>query len=146
MRKRALRPSWLRHSRVAFDSSFLIPLLEDWRKEPQSITRVFQMIEKKKIVCVTSTITLLEILVHPYRRNDQDMINRYYGYLTRSSLIQLVSVTAEIADQAAEFRARYAFKTPDAIQLATAVQAQAGLFLTCDRDFLKQKEMAVGIL
>lgn len=137
---------WLRRKRIAFDSSFLIPLLEDRNKEPQPISRVFQMIERKRIVCLTSTITLLEILVHPYRQEDLDAVNRYYGYLTRSSLIQLIPVTSEIADRAAEFRARYGLKTPDAIQLATASEAEAGLFLTRDRDFLKQKEVDVGIL
>ena len=104
------------------------------------------MIEKKKIVCVTSTVTLLEILIHPYRQNDHDLVSRYFGYLTQSSLVQLVPVTAEIADRAAEFRAHYGLKTPDAIQLATASEAGAGLFLTRDRDFLKQKEVEVGIL
>ena len=103
------------------------------------------MIEKKKIVCVTSNLTLLEILVHPYRQNDQDIVNRYYGYLTRSSLIELIPVTVEIADQAAELRARYGLKTPDAIHLATAIQTRARLFLTRDRDFSKQKEIAVGL-
>lgn len=95
---------------------------------------------------MTSTITLVEILVHPYRQEDLDAINRYYGYLTRSSLMQLIPVTSEIADQAAEFRARYGLKMPDAIQLATASEAGAGLFLTRDRDFLKQKEIEIGIL
>ena len=97
-------------------------------------------------MCFTSTITLLEILVHPYRQNDSDTVNRYYGYLTRSPLIQFVPVTSEIADRAAELRAHYGLKTPDAIQLATASEAGAGLFLTRDRDFLKQKEVEVGIL
>ena len=97
-------------------------------------------------MCLTSTVTLLEILVHPYRQNDSDTVNYYYGYLTRSSLIRFIPVTSEIADRAAEFRAHYGLKTPDAIQLATASETGTGLFLTRDRDFLKQKEVEVGIL
>ena len=146
MRRNLPFHKWLRVKRIAFDTSFLIPLLEDQEKEGGPVSRILQMIERKDRLLITSTITLLKILVHPYREKDLDLVNRYYGYLTRSHRVNLIPVTPEIADHAAEFRARYGFKTPDAIQLATAASADAGLFLTRDRDFLKQKEIEVGIL
>ena len=95
---------------------------------------------------MTSTITLLEILVHPHRNQDLNMIRSYYGYLPRAPFLQLVPVTIEIADKAAEFRAKYGFKTPDAIQLGTALVEGATLFLTRDHEFRKQKEIEVGFL
>lgn len=137
---------WLRAKRIAFDTSFLIPLLEDQEKTGEPVSRILQMIERKDRLLITSTVTLLEVLVHPYRAKDLDAVNRYYGYLTRSHRVNLIPLTPEIADQAAEFRAQYGLKTPDAIQLATAVQAEANLFLTYDRKFLKQKEIEIGIM
>lgn len=142
---RAFR-QWLRHRVIAFDTSFLISLLEDRGGREGRVSRLFRLIEKKSSSIITSTITLLEVLVHPYRRRDIDAVNTYYGYLAHSPTVRLVSVTPEIADRAAEFRARYGFKTPDAIQLATAVVSGATLFLARDFGFRKQQEIEVGIL
>lgn len=137
---------WLRHSHVGFDTSFLISLLENEEEKRDLVTRLFEILEKRFLLAATSTVTLLEVLVHPYCRKETDTIQRYYGYLTRAPFIKLVPVNVEIADQAAELRARYGFKTPDAIQLATALIQKATLFLTRDKEFLKQKEIEVGIL
>lgn len=140
---------WLDHKRIAFDTSFLIPLLEDVGEKGEKedkITRVFDLIEKRSLSLVTSTVTLLEILVHPHRNRDLEMIRTYYGYLPRAPFLQLVPVTIGIADRAAVLRAEYGFKTPHAIQLATALTEEATLFLTRDREFRKQKEIEVGIL
>lgn len=137
---------WLRHRRIAFDTSFLIPLLEDAGQRETTIARIFALIERKPLSLVTSTVTLLEVLVQPHRNQDLGLIRDYYGYLPRAPFLRLIPVTIEIADKAAELRAKYAFKTPDSIQLATAIEEKATLFLTRDHDFRKQKEIEVGIL
>lgn len=137
---------WLRHERIAFDTSFLIPLLEDDLERKSTIGRLFDLVERKSLSLVTSTVTLLEILVHPHRNRDMNMIRNYYGYLPRAPFLRLVPVTIDIADKAAEFRAKYGFKTPDSIQIATAINEKATLFLTRDRGFSKQREIEIGIL
>ena len=110
------------------------------------MTRLFRILEKKQMTIVTSAVTLLEILVHPYRKKDMAAVEHYYAYLTRAPFIELVPLSVEIADRAAQLRAVYGFKTPDAIQLATALDAEATLFLTRDLEFRKQKQIEVGIL
>ena len=137
---------WLRHDRIAFDTSFLIPLLEDERKEESVVTRLFRIVERRSLFLITSTVTLLEVLVHPHRAGEKEKAQRYYGYLTRAPFLKLAPVTPDIADRAAELRAKYGLKTPDAIHFATALVLEATLFLTRDREFRKQKEIEVGIL
>ena len=110
------------------------------------MTRLIRLSEKRAIELVTSTVTLLEILVHPYQHQDLSAVTDYYGYLTRLPLVKLIPVTAPIADKAARLRADYGFRTPDALQLATAVVGGAAIFLTQDREFRKQKEIEIGIL
>lgn len=135
---------WLKHKRIAVDTSFLIPLLAD-RVEAESVyEQTLHLAESKSMSIVTSTVTLLELLVQPYRSKDYDFINYVYGHLTQSDLVSLIPVDADIADRAAEFRARYQFKTPDAIQLATAVRSKATLLLTLDKDFKRQREIEIG--
>jgi predicted nucleic acid-binding protein len=136
--------NWLRHKHIAFDTSILIQLLEDTSPQENRITRIFKLLEQKSLTLVTSTITLLEILVHPYRLKNLEAVNHYYGYLTCQDFISLVPVTQEIADKAAELRAKYNFRTPDAIQLATALTQRTTLFLTHDRDFRRQKEIELA--
>ena len=110
------------------------------------ITRVVRLTERRSNLLVTSTISLLEVSVRPYRNQDISAVRDYYGYLTHLPLVKLVAVTSEIADRAAQLRAQYGFKTPDAIQLATALVEDTTLFLTRDRAFRKQKEIEIGIL
>ena len=107
---------------------------------------MFEFAERHSLTLITSTITSLEVLVRPYRSQASDVVNLYYGYLVRAPFIRLIDLSPEIADRAAELRAKYNFKTPDAIQLATALAAEAKLFLSQDREFRKQKEIEVGIL
>jgi len=136
---------WLRHRRIALDTSFLIPVLEDAGGREGLPTRLLRLAERKSLSLMTSSITLLELLVHPYRMKDLEAVNRYYGYLTQP-LVELLPLTADVADRAAEIRARYGFRTPDAVQMATALIGGATLLLTLDRDFKKQKEIEVGLL
>jgi predicted nucleic acid-binding protein len=121
-------------------------LLEDTSEKGGIITRLFRTLDKRQVIVVTSTVTLLEILVHPYRKKDTATVDHYYAYLTRAPFMKLIPLSAAIADRAAQLRAIFGFKTPDAIQLATALDAEATLFLTRDIDFRKQKEIEVGIL
>lgn len=137
---------WLRHKRIAFDTSFLIMILEGEGQKADFASRILETIQKRKLTIVSSTVTLLEALVRPYRTGALAAVNEYYGYLVRPSIVQLVPLTVEIADRAASVRARYGLKTSDAIQLATAVSEKATLFLTCDKDFKKQREIEVGLL
>jgi predicted nucleic acid-binding protein len=84
---------------------------------------------------VTSTVTLLEVLVHPLRRGDEQLAHQYNDILLSSPYISTIPVTPATAQTAAELRAASKLKTPDAIQLATAINLHADVFLTNDRDY-----------
>ena len=146
MKAFSLYKQWLRHQQIAFDTSFLIPLLEDATQKEGIVTRIFEIAERRSILLLTSTVTLLEVLVHPYRRKAIDTVNLYYGYLVQAPYVQLIALSAEIADCAARLRAEYGFKTPDAIQLSTAITKGATLFLTRDREFRRQREIEIGLI
>lgn len=135
---------WLKHKIIAFDTSFLILLLQDTSKDDNPASRVLRLLQRRSVKIITSTITLLEILVHPYHYQNRELVDRYFGYMTHQPGLELIPLNAEVADRAAEIRAKYRFKTPDAIQLASAIFGEATLFLTQDKAFRKQKEIAIG--
>ncbi|WP_404987325.1 type II toxin-antitoxin system VapC family toxin [Candidatus Hadarchaeum sp.] len=53
---------------------------------------------------------------------------------------------AAIAERAADLRARYGLRTPDALQVATALHAGATAFLTNDARLKAVRELEVVLL
>lgn len=86
---------------------------------------------------------MLELLVHPYRDNDQERVDGFYALLSTFPNLSWVPATLDIADQAARFRAEHNLKTPDAIQGATAVFSSATGLVSNDPAFLRIKELDV---
>lgn len=84
------------------------------------------------LAIATSTLTLLEVLLGPYRARDEARVNEFYARLTMFPHLDWVPATLEVADRAAGLRAAHGLRVLDAIQLATARAAGAKLFLTND--------------
>jgi predicted nucleic acid-binding protein len=82
---------------------------------------------------VTSAVTLLEVLVVPYRANNQALAARYEALLTQSRGIRLVDVTRAQLRLAAQHRASTGIRTPDALQLSAAHETGCAVFVTNDR-------------
>jgi predicted nucleic acid-binding protein len=78
-------------------------------------------------------LTLLEVLVVPYRAGNQALANRYEALLTRSRGIRVVDLGREQLRAAAQLRAATGIKTPDALQVVAALTAGCSTFLTNDR-------------
>ena len=76
-------------------------------------------------------MTLLEVLVHPFRSNNRKLAAEYRDILLNSKLT-ILEVSTSIAEQAAQLRAAHNIRTPDAIQVSAALSAGASHFLTND--------------
>ena len=118
--------------RIGLDTAPLIYFIERHETYFPIIQPFFAAVERGDIHVVTSTLTLTEVLVHPYRRGNPDLVNKYTSILENARFVMTVPVESRIARRAARFRAQYNLRTPDAIQLATAVYYQASAFLTND--------------
>jgi predicted nucleic acid-binding protein len=66
--------------------------------------------------------------------------------LLNASHVTTVRVSQVIAEEAARLRANYSLRTPDAIQLATAVRSGASSFLTNDSKLPSLTSLNVLIL
>ena len=62
---------------------------------------------------MTSAITLLELLVQPYRDQKEDLAQKIFALTTTYPTLEWVPLTMNLADRAAELRARYRLSTPD---------------------------------
>jgi predicted nucleic acid-binding protein len=134
------------HSRIALDTSIFMYQLQAHPKYVAFTEAVFTWLEKPKAQGVTSTITMTELLVQPYRSRDQQRADEIYGLLSTFPNLSWVSPSLEIADSAAQVRAKYALRTPDALQAATALRSLATALITNDSSFRSVAGIQVVIL
>ena len=118
---------------VAVDTAVFIYFIEENPQFAPLIDPLFREADQGARELVTSALTLLEVLVVPYRAGDRALADRYEALLTRSRGIRLVDLTRDHVRAAAQLRATTGVKTPDALQLAAALGTNCKTFLTNDR-------------
>jgi len=136
----------LKNKTVFLDTAPLIYYIEENQQYSPILNKLFLANSKGEFLFQTSVITLLEILVHPMRENKHQLVEEYQNILCNSSTINIFELNIEIAKRAAGFRAKYGLKTPDSIQVATAVYTSAEYFLTNDIRLKAVKEIETLVL
>ncbi len=136
----------LERQRIGLDTNVFIYFLEDHPRYGPWCASLFDLIERGRNPAVTSTVTLLELLVQPYRDQNDELVQKIFALASTYPKVEWVSVTMSLADRAAELRARYRLSTPDAIQLATAITHKATRFYGNDRGLRRVKEVECLIL
>ncbi len=130
-----LRAFLRRHRRIALDTPIFIYQLETNPRYLACTEHIFSWLERPSAEAITSTITMAELLVLPYREEDEQRANDYYGLLSTYPNLDWIAPNLEIADLAARIRALHRLRTPDALQAATAVHALATGLITNDPVF-----------
>ncbi len=129
-----------KHSLVFLDTSSFIYFVEHHPSYSHFCKTLFDRIEAGKIRATTSTLTLLEVLMQPYRQNNEELVMKFYALLTSYPHLTWVPMTLTVADRAAKLRAEYQLKTPDSIQAASAIASGVTGFICNDKIFRKVKE------
>jgi predicted nucleic acid-binding protein len=135
-----------RHRRIALDTSVFIYQLEANARYLALTDPVFSWVERAGHEAVTSTITMTELLVPSYRDGDEHRVDAFYGLLSTYPNLRWIAPDLEVADLAAKLRAAYRLRTPDALQAATALGAQATGFITNDPAFTRIEEFETAVL
>lgn len=118
---------------VGMDTMTFVYLIEEHPTFLPVIAPLFRRADRGGERLVTSALTLLEVLVAPYRAGNRRLADRYEALLTRSRGIELVDLTHDQLRTAAQLRSATRVKTPDALQLAAAIGAGCRAFVTNDR-------------
>ena len=130
-----LRSFLRRHRSIAIDTNVFIYALEANPRYAVLADRIFSWLEQAGHRGVTSTITMTELLVQPYRAGDEQRVNEFYGLLSTFPNLEWIAPDLEIADAAARIRAMYGLRTPDSLQAATAVRSHVTGLVTNDPVF-----------
>jgi predicted nucleic acid-binding protein len=133
----------LNNKKIFLDTAPLIYYIEEDSRYANSLNGLFAIAEKQQCFFVSSVITLIEVMTLPLREGNKKLAKKYENILTHSSLIEIIDINTKIAGITAQLRAKYSLKTPDAIQLATAINYPADYFLTNDKRLRSIKEIPV---
>ena len=146
MKRKTLERFLDRHQKVGLDTNVFIFQVEENPRYSELTDLIFTWLEGPQAQAVTSTVTMLELLVQPYRVADLDRVNKFYALLSTYPHLEWAPPTLTIADRAARLRGEYNLRTPDALQAATSLISQATGFISNDKDFQKVKEFDTLIL
>lgn len=120
--------------RLYLDANILILLGEGRDERAVLLTELAaaQQPGEDNFLC-TSELTLAEVLVKPYRENDDRLITQYENWMVPGGFIEIGPVHSSALRYAAVVRSQYkAVKLPDAIHISTAIGFGCSHFLTGD--------------
>ena len=126
---------------VAFDADVLIYAAQFEHPLGQKVLRT---LETPAVTAIGSTLLLPELLSKPIRLGQNTERDSLLSILALLELLVLDTANAMLAVQ---LGATYKLKAPDAIHLATAVQASADAFVTNNtRDFKPELILELKVL
>jgi predicted nucleic acid-binding protein len=133
-------------SRIYLDACILIYLVEAASPfHAIVVRRLLQHQADPASRLVTSRLSCLECRMRPIRDNDRELLSAFDRLFSANRMV-IVEITAEVVASATNLRARYGFKTPDAIHLASAIEGKADLFLTGDSTLARCTDIAVEVI
>jgi predicted nucleic acid-binding protein len=133
-------------SRIYLDACCIIYLVEAASPFHSTIVRRLLQYQADPVSrLLTSRLSFLECRTRPVRDKDRKLLAAY-DKLFGANRMLILEISAEVVTSATKLRAQYGFKTPDAIHLATAIDAEADLFLTGDSSLARCTNIAVEVV
>jgi predicted nucleic acid-binding protein len=129
------------YSLIGLDTSVFIYHLETYPDFAPLTQEIFSGVEQGNWSAVTSTITLMEINVHPFQLNRPDIARKYEALLVNFPNLSIVYIDREIARRAAQLRAEFRIRPADALQVAASLVHKAGVFITNDQQLERLKPL-----
>jgi predicted nucleic acid-binding protein len=131
--------------RLYLDASPIIYTVESNPEFKDGVLHWVHQVEATAGLLVTSRLALLECRSHPMRHGDQEALAGFASFFASKNLIML-EIGSDVIDLATELRARYHFRSPDAIHMASAILIGADVFLTGDASLQRCTEIRVVVL
>lgn len=133
--------------KLFLDACAIIYLIESQEQLGRKTRFLVTQALENKAQLVISRLSFLECRVLPLKQKDDDLLLRYNEFFNLPSL-QIVELTADVINLATDLRANYpsSLRTPDALQLACALKANADKFLTGDKKLASIQEIEVLVV
>ncbi|MBU1053754.1 MAG: PIN domain-containing protein [Proteobacteria bacterium] len=132
---------------IFLDTAPIIYFIEAHEQFGPLAKQAFKLIDKYMIQAFTSVLTLSEVLSKPAETGNNELIEQFKIYLKNGPNLTMLPITETIGENAGILRGKYPhLKTVDAVQISTALYAEADVFLTNDKKLAGIKEIKILIL
>ena len=128
--------------RVYLDTAPVIYLVEE---VPNYAELVDRRVSVADVLQVASDLTRMECRVKPLREGNTALLQDYNDYFAEV-VEEIVVLSRAVIDRATDIRARYGFRTPDAIHLAAAVVSGCDVFITNDYRLHRFPDIAIDVI
>lgn len=116
--------------KIFWDTNLFIYLIEGTGTQTEQTVELLSRMSERNDRLLTSTMTLGEILTGPMRGGDSSLTHAYESLIRRRTSV--VAFDVDCSRLYAQIRRDLTIKPPDAIQLASAANANSDLFITND--------------
>ena len=131
---------------VFLDTAPFIYFFETHSDYFPALENFFDQLYETGAQAITSIITYIELTTQPARKSKRQLVRKYRDYLSNSENISLFPLDMDIADHVVTLRAKYNFRTPDAIQIGTATACGADYIITNDKSWQRFEEIEVVLV
>ena len=118
--------------RVYFDTNIFIYVLEGFAEAAAQLHEIRAALLTGSCEVFTSELTLCELLVPHFRSNNLERVRQYRGFLEKSGAVTLLATSRLTYLRSSDYRGQFGLKTPDAIHVASATEAECEIFVTND--------------
>lgn len=117
---------------IAVDTVTLIYFIERSTPWDEIVYPLFESADRGELELVTSSVSLLEVLVQPYRLGNDTLAQKYEYLLTSSRGLRIIDADRQQMREAARLSAHFRLRAADALQIAAAFSFDCKTFVTND--------------
>ena len=125
------------YTSLGLDTSIFIYHLEANPHYLPFTKEILSGVEAGQWSAITSTITIMELTVHPWRLGRGDIARKYEAILANFPKLEILDVDRHVSRRAAQLRARFRIRPADALQVATCLLHPVDVYITNDRQLAR---------
>ncbi len=134
-------------STIFIDTAPIIYYIESHQKYGPLTREIVTTFQSGELDAFSSVITLTEVLPKPINKGNKKLALKFSNFLKHGKNFKLLDISSGIAERAGKLRGKYtSIRTIDAIQVSTAIDGGADLFITNDIRLKQIKEIRVIVL
>jgi predicted nucleic acid-binding protein len=125
--------------RTYLDANLLIYFFNDHPQYFEIAESIILAAERREFLAHTSKAVIAEVMVHPYRSGNPELIAKFRAFFDQS-FITVVGNPDELFDVATMYAGTRSMKLIDALHYATALHFGCTAIVSNDKKFMKQRD------